>query len=90
MGRCEFPSRRRGEIPAMTQYAFSDLIRVASGVVGLVMLVMVARMSIKLRGRTDLPRENRLLLMWLTVLGLAIAAFGLARALPLVWSLLCP
>lgn len=74
----------------MTQYAFSDLIRVASGVVGLVMLVMVARILIKLRGRTDLPRENRLLLMWLTVLGLAIAAFGLARALPLVWSLLCP
>jgi hypothetical protein len=74
----------------MTQYAFSDLIRVAFGVVGLVILVMVARIPIKLRGRTDLPRGNRLLLMWLTVLGLAMAAFGLARALPLVWSLLRP
>lgn len=90
MGRCEFPSRRRGEIPAMTQYVFSDLIQVAWGVVGLAMLVMVARILIKLRERTDLPRENRLLLMSLTVLGLAMAAFGLSRALPLVWSLLCP
>lgn len=68
----------------MRQYAFSYLIRLLIGILGLGVLVAVGWAIWILRRRADLPRESRLFLWWMVLFGLVMAGCEIAYALPLL------